>query len=97
MNDVVKFQPKMTIDDKLDALMQKLIEIDISIVKLESTITSTFKDEFDSGRHEVSKRLGDKIKLRLKGEFLAQQATAPTGAYWCDRCDSPHPEGFICK
>lgn len=88
---------RLTVEDKLDAIMQKLIEIDISITKLESTLTSTFKDEFSSDRHEVSRRLGDKVLQRLKGEFLAREATAPSGNYWCERCNQPHPKGFICR
>src|SRR5882762_3660870 len=102
-NDVTKFhadphyKPKISVDDKLDALMQKLIEIDIHVVELRSTLVSTFNDEFSPERKAASDRLGQTLLTRLKGEFMAREATAPTGNYWCERCNQPHPKGFICK
>lgn len=86
----------MSVDDKLDAIMQKLIEMDISITELRSTLVATFKDEFSPERHEVSRKLGSKVAERLRGEFLAREQTAPTGAWWCKACMTAHPLGFYC-
>jgi type III secretory pathway component EscV len=87
----------MPIDDKLDAIMQKLIEVDISIAELRSTLVSTFNDEFSPKRKEMSNLLANKVRERLRGEFLAREMTAPSGNYWCKRCDAPHPSGFVCN
>lgn len=86
----------MTIDDKLDALMQKLIEMDIHIAELRSTLVSTFHDEFSPARKEASDRLGQTLLTRMKGEFQAREMTAPSGAYWCDACSTAHPGDFVC-
>ena len=90
------YKPKMTIDDKLDALAQKLIEMDIAIAELRSTLVSTFNDEFSPARKEASDKLGKAVLTRMKGEFLAREATAPSGNYWCDACQTGHPGDFVC-
>jgi|SRR5882762_3426457 len=102
-NDVTKFhadphyKPKMTVDDKLDALMQKLIEIDIHVAELRSTLVSTFKDEFSLERKAASDRLGATLLTRMKGEFMAREMTAPSGGYWCDICNTAYPADIQCK
>jgi hypothetical protein len=88
--------PSMTVEDKLDAIMQKLIEMDISITELRSTLVSTFNDEFSPARKKASDDLGAKLLTRMKGEFLAREATAPSGAQWCDACATVHPADFVC-
>jgi hypothetical protein len=95
--DISRPTSPMSIDAKLDALMQKLIEIDIHVAELRSTLVSTFNDEFSPARKEASDKLGKTLLTRMKGEFLAREMTAPSGAYWCEACDQPHPKGFICK
>lgn len=100
-NYITKFnddqRKAMTIDDKLDAIMQKLIEMDINIAGLRSDLVSTFNDEFSPKRREMSNLIQDKVVQRLKGEFLAREAAAPSGNYWCETCNTGHPEGFICN
>lgn len=90
------YKPKMTVDDKLDALMQKLIEIDIHVAELRSTLVSTFHDEFSPERKKASDALGATLLTRMKGEFQAREMTAPSGAYWCDTCQTAHPMDHVC-
>ena len=92
----VKTKPSMSTDDKLDAIMQKLIEMDIAIAELRSTLVSTFQDEFSAGRKAASDNLSKKLLTRMKGEFLARGATAPSDAQWCDACQTAHPADFVC-
>jgi hypothetical protein len=97
-HEIMSSTPKrMTTDDKLDAVMQKLLAIDLSIAELRSTLAVTFHDEFSPERQRMSNLLADKVTDRLRGEFLAREATAPTGAWWCYMCNTAHVEGFICK
>lgn len=95
-NTLMIFKAPMSTDDKLDALMQKLIEIDISIAGLRSDISSTFNDEFSPDRKAKSDELGKKLLTRLKGEFIAREATAPSENYWCNACNTGHPTDFDC-
>jgi hypothetical protein len=88
---------RMSTDDKLNAIMQKLIEIDINVAELRSTLVSTFNDEFSPKRKEMSNLLAAKVRQRMKGEFLAREATAPTGAWWCQVCLTAHPQGYKCE
>src|SRR5262245_62570877 len=87
----------LSTDDKLVVIWDKLLELELEMVRMRSDLAVTFTDEFSPKRQELSKQLADKMTNRLKGEFLAREATAPTGAYWCKICDAPHPSNFICR
>jgi len=67
----------MTIDDKLDALMQKMNKIEEDLFKLRNELSMTFGDEFNPKRAELSKELAGRMITKLKGEFQAREMTAP--------------------
>lgn len=86
----------MTIDDKLDALMQKVNKIEEDLFKLRNELSMTFGDEFNPKRAELSKELAGRMLTKLKGEFQAREMTAPSGNYWCDACQTAHSGDFVC-